>query len=136
MFGSALTYAIYLIGSDSIITRIGSVRFTAYSMTVTSIAIALHFLFTHDLASLKQPSAVYILAIGMALLSTVLPAFLVSEALNRTGAKKTSIIGSVGPVSTLILGATFLSETITLMQLLGTGLVIAEVLWISLHKAV
>jgi hypothetical protein len=43
MFGSALTYAIYLIGSDSIITRIGSVRFTAYSITVTSIAIVLHF---------------------------------------------------------------------------------------------
>lgn len=92
-------------------------------------------IFTHDLASLKQPSAVYVLAIGTALLSTVLPAFLVSEALNRIGAKKTSIIGSAGPVSTLLLGAVFLNETITLMQLLGTGLVIAGVLWISLHKA-
>lgn len=136
VFGSALTYAIYLIGSASIISRIGSVRFTAYSMTVTSIAIVLHFLFTHDMASLKQPSAVYVLAIAMALLSTVLPAFFVSEALNRIGAKKTSIIGSVGPVSTLLLGVIFLNETITAMQLLGTGLVIAGVLWISLHKAV
>lgn len=133
---AALTYAIYLIGSASIITRIGSVRFAAYSMTVTCIAIVLHFLFTHDVASLKQPSAVYVLAIAMALLSTVLPAFFVSEALNRIGAKKTSIIGSVGPVSTLILGAAFLNETITAMQLLGTGLVIAGVLWISLHRAV
>lgn len=136
VFGSALTYAIYLIGSDSIIARIGSVRFTAYSMTVTSVAIVLHFLFTHDLASLRQPSAVYVLAIAMALLSTVLPAFFVAEALNRIGAKKTSIIGSVGPVSTLLLGAIFLNETITTMQLLGTGLVIAGVLWISLHRAV
>ncbi len=136
VFGSALTYAVYLIGSASIIARIGSIRFTAYSMTVTSIAIVLHFLLTHDPASLKQPSAVYGLAIGMALLSTVLPAFLISEALNRIGAKKTSIIGSVGPVSTLILGAVFLNETITALQLLGTGLVIAGVLWISLHKPV
>ncbi len=136
VFGSALTYAIYLIGSTSIITRIGSVRFTAYSMTVTSIAIVLHFLFTHDLASLRQPSAVYMLAIAMALLSTVLPAFFVAEALNRIGAKKTSIIGSVGPVSTLLLGAIFLNETITAMQLVGTALVIAGVLWISLHRAV
>ena len=72
----------------------------------------------------------------MALLSTVLPTFLLAEALRRIGAKMTSIIGSVGPVSTLVLGAVVLGETITAMQLLGTALVITGVLWISLHKAV
>ena len=134
VFGSAFTYAIYLIGSDTLIARIGSIRFTAYSMTVTSIAIVLHFLVTHELAALNQPAAVYWLAIGMALLSTVLPAFLLAEALHRIGAKTTSIIGSVGPVATLIMGALVLGETITTLQLLGTAIVIAGVLWISLHR--
>jgi drug/metabolite transporter (DMT)-like permease len=36
VFGSALSYAIYLVWGGQVITRLGSARFTAYAMTVAS----------------------------------------------------------------------------------------------------
>jgi drug/metabolite transporter (DMT)-like permease len=43
------------------------------------------------------------------------------------GASRTAIVGSVGPVSTIGLGAVFLHEHISLMQILGTALVLGGV---------
>ena len=141
VFGSALTYALYLIGSGETIAKIGAARFTAYSMTVASVAIIIQFGFAHareglQLDAFSLPLPVYVLAMAMALFSTVLPAFLISEGLRRIGAGKTAIIGAVGPVSTLALSALFLDEQISALQLLGTGLVITGVLWVSLRKTV
>lgn len=141
VFGSALTYALYLIGSGATIAKLGAARFTAYSMTVASAAILVQFGITHAgdghvARTLHLPLPVYTLALAMALFSTVMPAFLLAESLRRIGAGKTAIIGSIGPVATLALGALFLDETISALQLAGTGLVVSGVLWISLKKAV
>lgn len=38
VFGSAFAYAIYLVAGTEVIKRVGSIRFTAYAMTVSSIA--------------------------------------------------------------------------------------------------
>lgn len=139
VFGSALTYALYLIGSGATIAKIGAARFTAYSMTIASIAIIIQFGFTHAaqgeyLETLHLPAPVYVLAMAMALFSTVLPAFLIAEGLRRIGASMTAIIGSVGPVVTLLLGVLFLGESASPLQIGGTILVIAGVLWVSLSK--
>ena len=140
VFGSALAYAIYLIGSGKTIAKIGAIRFTAYSMIVASIAVFAQFGLSHPsytlaLSALDFPVAVYYLSFLMALLSTVLPAFLIVEALRRIGASKTAIVGTIGPVSTLIFSALFLGEPISVIQLIGASLVISGVLWISLSKA-
>lgn len=139
VFASALTYALYLIGSGATIAKIGAARFTAYSMTVASAAILVQFGITHAYdghvaSALHLPLPVYTLALAMALFCTVMPAFLLAESLRRIGAGKTAIIGSIGPVATLALGALFLGETISALQLVGTGLVVSGVLWISLRK--
>ena len=52
----------------------------------------------------------------------------------RIGASHASIIASVGPVATIFLGAWFLAEPVTALQLAGAGLVMAGVLAISLQK--
>jgi drug/metabolite transporter (DMT)-like permease len=134
VFGCALSYAIYLIGSGEIVARIGVARFTAYSMIAASIAIFIQFALTRPLAVLDLPVAVYGLSFAMAILSTVMPVFLLTEALHRIGASKTAIIGSIGPVSTLAFGVLFLDEVVSALQILGTTLVISGVLWISLTK--
>jgi len=135
VFGSTLAYALYLIGCDGIITRLGPVRFTAYAMTISCLIVGFHFGLTHPVAELTlQTPEVYKLAIVMAVFSTVLPAFMLSAGIRRIGAGKASIIGSAGPVFTIVLAYFLLGESLSGDQLIGAVLVLAGVLWISVRK--
>lgn len=134
VFGSALAYAVYLVGAGHTIARIGATRFTAYAMTVASAACLLQFAATHGLADLDLPLRVYGLSIAMAVFSTVLPAFLLAAAMRRIGSMHTSMIGSVGPISTIYLAWVFLGERLSLAQMTGSVLVLAGVLMISLTR--
>lgn len=134
VFGSALAYAVYLVGAGHTIARIGATRFTAYVMTVASAACLLQFAATHAVTDLDLPLRVYGLSVAMAVFSTVLPAFLLAAAMRRIGSMHTSMIGSIGPVSTIYLAYVFLGEQLSLVQMTGSILVLAGVLMISLKK--
>jgi drug/metabolite transporter (DMT)-like permease len=71
----------------------------------------------------------------MALFSTVLPVFLVSEGIRRIGASNAAILSSIGPISTIVLGYWLLGESFGAWQLAGTLLVSAGVAYISLAKS-
>jgi drug/metabolite transporter (DMT)-like permease len=131
IFASAFTYAIYLMGSGRLIPKLGSVRFTAYAMIVSSVAVLAHYAVIHGFARWDFPAEVYILGLIMAVFATVLPAFLLSEGIRLIGSGRASIVGSVGPVSTIVLAYMFLNESITMYQLLGTALVLVGVLTVS-----
>ena len=130
-FLSALCYSVYLIYSNPLIARIGSMRFTAYAMTVSSAAVILHFLIANDLDALRLPWQVYAYGAVMAVFCTVLPVFMVSEANRRIGPAQVGILTSVGPVATLLMGFILLAETITFDQLFGMALVLAGVWFLS-----
>jgi drug/metabolite transporter (DMT)-like permease len=136
VFASALAYAVYLVGAGHTIARIGASRFTAYVMTVACVACLLQFVVTHSFAALNLPLRVYGLSIAMAVFSTVLPAFLLAAAMRRIGSMHTSMIGSIGPVSTIFLAYEFFGERLSLEQITGSILVLAGVLMISLKKRV
>lgn len=136
IFASALSYAVYLVGAGHTIARIGATRFTAYVMTVACVACMVQFAVTHPVAALDLSCRVYGLSIAMALFSTILPAFLLAAAMRRIGSVHTSMIGSIGPVSTIILAYAFLGERMSLEQVAGSILVLAGVLMISLKKQV
>ncbi len=132
---SALTFAIYLVGSGQIIPKIGSIRFTALAMSVSAVCVILHYFAGHSAsAMLNFPGEVYWLSLIIALFCTVLPSFLLSEGILRIGSSNASIIGGIGPVSTIVLAYFFLGERITWMQIAGTVFVIAGVLVISLKN--
>ncbi|MHB1245837.1 MAG: DMT family transporter [Sulfuriferula sp.] len=135
VFGSALAYAIYLIGANHTIARIGATRFTAYAMTVASLASMVQFAVTHPLHDLMLSKRVYYLTLAMAVFSTILPAFLISAAMRRIGAGKTALIGAVGPVSTIYLAWVFLGESVSFTQAIGSALVLTGVLVISVGRS-
>ena len=130
-FLSTLCYSLYLIFSNKLITRLGSIRFTAYAMTVSSIAVMIHFLIANSWSTLDLPWQVYAYGVVMALFCTVLPVFMVSEANRRIGPAQVGILTSVGPVATLLLGFILLGEIITPDQLAGVTLVLAGVWFLS-----
>jgi drug/metabolite transporter (DMT)-like permease len=130
---SALCYAGYLLGSGRLVQRVGSLRFACYAGMVSCVGVLAHFFVVSDARLLvSQPAPVYWLGFLMAALSTVLPIVLTSEGVRRIGASQASVIGSLGPVSTIFLGSVFLGEAITAVQLSGAALVVSGVLAMTL----
>jgi drug/metabolite transporter (DMT)-like permease len=134
VFASTLSYAIYLVGAGHAIARIGTLRFTAYASLVASAACVLQFLVMRPLSALELPLRVYELSIAMAIFSTVLPVFLLSFAIKRIGSGSASLIGTVGPVSTIYMAYLFLGESIGVLQIAGSALVLGGVVIISLSS--
>lgn len=134
IFLSALTYASYLVGSGWLIPKFGVVVFTCYAMIVSSVCVVVHYLITDRGDVMNYPYQVYALGGLMAVVSTIIPSFLVSLAIKKLGANNFSIIGSVGPISTIILAYIFLDERLSLLQFVGAAIVIAGVGYISLNK--
>ena len=126
---SALCYAGYLLGSGRLVQRVGSLRFASYAGLVSCVGVLAHFFIASDWRLLfSQPAPVYWLSFLMAAVSTVLPIVMTSEGVRRIGASQASVIGALGPVTTIFLGFIFLDEAITAIQLFGAGLVMAGVL--------
>lgn len=135
VLGSAVSYAIYLLGSGELVKRVGSLRLVAYAMCVASAACILQFFLLRPVLYLVQPQAVYGLSIINAVFCTVLPVFLTMIAVQRIGAASASQAGMIGPVSTLFLGAAILDEPITGIQLGGTALVLCGIYLLTRKKA-
>jgi drug/metabolite transporter (DMT)-like permease len=134
-FASATGYAVYLVAGSQVVQRVGSIRFTAYAMTVASIFCIAQFFLLRPLAALALPPPVYGIAVAMAIFSTVLPVFITSEALRRIGANQVALIGALGPVTTIFFGWLGLDETMTPVQLAGGALVLGGVMLVTLRPA-
>ena len=128
VLGSAVCYAVFLIGSGRNVGRIGSLRFSALAISIASGFVLAQFFILRPASSLfTLPSKIYWLGIALAWFSTGLPIFLTVEAIRRSGASRVSIAGSIGPIITIWLGHIFLGEPVTLMQMAGAVLVLGGV---------
>jgi drug/metabolite transporter (DMT)-like permease len=123
VFGAAVSFAVFTVGSGNLIPRVGAARFTAYSMSVACVLTVTHYLVVHGTGALASAEPLLPIGFTLALVATVLPAFLISAGVRRIGPSRAAVIGSVGPVGTLVLGYLVLHETVSPLQGLGTGLI-------------
>ena len=135
LFSSASCYAVYLVAGSQLVQRIGSMRFTAYTMIVATLPAVAQFFVLEPASALVLPATVWWYAAILATFSTVLPVFLVAEALKRIGANQFALIGAIGPVTTVVAGAVGLDEPLTWVQAAGGLLVISGVLLVSLKRS-
>ena len=131
VFASALSYALYSAGAEVSIRNLGTLRFAALAIIVSTFATQLHFVLSQPFSALQQPAAVYGYSAAMALFSTVLPVLWQSAAVQRIGAARTVLIGTLGPILTIFFGWLLLAEPLSLEQMLGAGLVLAGVMLVS-----
>jgi drug/metabolite transporter (DMT)-like permease len=134
VFGSAMCYAVYLVTGSQLVKRVGSMRFTAYTMMVSTAPAFVQFALLESSGALRLPGAVWLYAILLATVCTVLPVFLVAEALKRIGANQFALIGGLGPVTTVLADFALLEGALTPLQLAGGALVVAGVLLVTLKK--
>lgn len=134
VLGSALCYAVYLLGTGEMVSRVGSLRLVAYAMCVSSAACIAQFFILRPAELLVQPLQVVGLSLVNGVFCTIFPVFMTMAAVGRIGAATASQAGMIGPVSTLFLGYLVLGEPVTAVQLAGTGLVLAGITLLSLKK--
>ncbi len=136
VFGSAVTYAIYLVAGSRLVHKFGAMRFSAYASLIATGFVMAHFFAIRPVQALIVERPVYLLVAVLAVLATVLPLWLMAEGLKRIGANQVSLVGCIGPLATMGFAWMFLGETMTLVQLAGAALVLAGVLIITLKPQV
>lgn len=128
VFVCAITYSIYIAGSGKTIPLIGANKFTGFAMLAATAGIFIHFLLTGNIKTLYTNAGLWGYGLSLAVFSTVIPSFMISNGLKRIGANNVAIISGIGPVSTILQAHYILGEKIFAEQIAGTLLVIAGVL--------
>ncbi len=131
---SAITYASYLVGSGWLIPKFGVMKFTAYAMIVSCVCVFVHYSIVSEVDIFSFSWKVYFLGFFIAVFATVIPSFLVSASIKMISSSNFAIVAGIGPISTIVLAAIFLNETLTLVQLFGALAVIIGILLVSLNK--
>lgn len=134
IFICAFTFAAYIVGSGRLIPLVGAAKFNSYAMCFASMGVLTHFFITTEVSLFNFSSTVYLYSFLMAIISTVIPSYLVVEGIKRIGADNAAIVGSIGPVSTIVMAYFFLDEHIFFFQIVGTLMILMGVLLISRQK--
>jgi len=134
IFLCSITYSIYIAGSGKVIPITGANKFTAYAMLAATAGIFIHFTIKGNIETLETGSILWLYGIMLAVFSTVLPSFMLSQGLKRIGSNNVAIISGIGPVSTIVQAHFILGEKIFAAQIAGTLLVIIGVLLIGWRR--
>jgi len=127
----ALAYAVYLVVGESVLQHVDSLWATAVIMTAAALVylgISIGDGTFIVPTSLRQGFLLF----GIAILATDLPIVTLFVAMQRIGARDTSIISTVEPVCTNILSAMLFGEVVTGRSILGGGLILAGVIVLNL----
>jgi drug/metabolite transporter (DMT)-like permease len=127
VFGSALSYAVYLVVSGQWVQRLGSVRLAGWAGGIASLFCIGHFLAFNPLEAARVAEPVIWLSVLNATACTVAPVLMVMMAIERIGPTMASQAGMVGPMSTIAMGVLFLGEPFTPLLVAGTVLVMVGV---------
>jgi len=128
IFGSALSYAVYLVYSGEEVRRLGSLRLTGLATTVACVLCIAQFALLRPLsaATAVAPEVIW-LSVLNATLCTFAPVLMVMMAIERIGPTLAAQSGMVGPMSTILMGVLILGEPFTPWVAAGTVLVLAGV---------
>jgi drug/metabolite transporter (DMT)-like permease len=127
VFGSAVSYAIYLAYSGQEVKRLGALRLTGLATTVACIICIAQFLVLRPLSAMAvAPQVIWLSALN-ATVCTFAPVLMVMMAIERIGATLTAQTGTIGPVSTILMAVLLLGEPFTAWVAAGTVLVVAGI---------
>ncbi len=135
VFGSALSYAFYLLYSGEYVKRLGSLRLVGLATSVACLLCIAQFLLLRPLSAAAVAPEVIWLSVANAVLCTALPVLLVMMAIERVGSGLAAQAGMVGPLSTVLMGVWLLGEPLTAWVIAGTVLVLFGVFAVSRSAA-
>jgi drug/metabolite transporter (DMT)-like permease len=131
VFGSAVSYAVYLLYSGQLVQRIGSLRLVGWATSVACVCCIAQFVMLRPLSAAAVPTEVLWLGVLNAVACTVAPVLMVMMAIERIGAALAAQTGMIGPMSTIALGVWLLGEPLNAWIGVGTLLVVSGVFIVS-----
>jgi len=127
VFGSTVSYAIYLALSGEEVKRLGALRLTGLATSVACLFCIAQFLVLRPLSAMAVAPEVIWLSVLNATLCTFAPVLMVMMAVERIGATLAAQTGMVGPLSTILMGVLILGEPFTASVAAGTALVLVGI---------
>lgn len=127
VLGSALSFSFYVLHSKKFIMQLGSQVFTCIVMLSSCVFGLLHGWIVLEFSSVFISQEAWFWLVMLVVLSTVIPSFMMVEAIHRLGATQTGIVGMLGPIFTIVLAALLLDEPLTIWLFLGVILMMAGV---------
>ncbi|RZI85956.1 MAG: DMT family transporter [Rubrivivax sp.] len=156
VLGSALSYAVYLMGSGALVGRMGSLRLVGWASSVACVLALFQWAVVaqggqaalgwlpavpHGAATAPLGAQwagiawqVWALSLLNAIACTVLPVWMVMRGVQLLGASVASQVGMVGPLSTIWMAAWVLGEPITGRLMLGTAAILIGIVWLAKAK--
>ena len=134
VFGSAVSYAIYLSYSGEIVKKLGSMRLVGLATTVACLLCIAQFLILRPIGAMVVEPQVIWLSMLNATLCTAVPVLAVMMAIERIGAPLTAQTGMIGPMSTILMGVFILGEPLNAWIIAGTVLVLAGAYMVSRNR--
>jgi drug/metabolite transporter (DMT)-like permease len=132
VFGSAISYAIYLVYSGELVKRLGSMRLVGLATSVACMLCLLQFVLLRplDAATAVAPEVIW-LSVLNATLCTFAPVIMVMMGIERIGAGLAAQTGMIGPMSTIAMGVLILDEPFNGWIIAGTVLVVSGVFLVT-----
>lgn len=128
VFGSAVSYAVYLVYSGREVKRLGALRLTGWATSVACVLCLLQYALLRPVAGvLAVAEPVIWLSVLNAVACTFAPVLMVMMAIERLGPTITAQTGMIGPLSTIAMGVLILGEPLNGWIVAGTVLVLAGV---------
>ena len=127
VFGSAISYAIYLVYSGEMVKRLGSMRLVGLATSVACLLCLAQFALLRPMSAADVAPEVIWLSVLNATACTFAPVIMVMMAIERIGAGLAAQTGMIGPMSTITMGVLILDEPFTGWIVAGTVLVVSGV---------
>jgi drug/metabolite transporter (DMT)-like permease len=134
VFGSAISYAVYLSYSGEEVKRLGALRLTGLATSVACIICIAQFFVLKPLSAMSVAPQVLWLSALNATACTFAPVIMVMMAVEKIGASLTAQTGTIGPLSTILLAVVILGEPFTAWIAAGTVLVLAGI-WLLTRQS-
>ena len=127
---AAVVYATYITVSRTTLEDVSAPTLTAHVLPAAALTFLVIGLATNSL-SVPSTGVGWGAVVGIAVVATAMPIFAFFAGLSRIGAGPASILSAVEPVVTVALGAAFLAEPVSVVVLVGGGLVLVGVVLVT-----
>lgn len=126
---SAVIYTAYILVSASVLERVDALPASAVILSSTGVVYGGAVLARG--AAWPQTGAGWAAVGGLVVVSTVIAALAFLAGLKRVGAVTTSMLSTLEPAGAVVLGALFLGERLSTVQVLGGALILLAVVLLS-----
>jgi drug/metabolite transporter (DMT)-like permease len=127
----AVTSAAYYVAGDRWARAIGSAAFSVYALAAATLCLTARHLYNGQHWQITVTGQTTALFIGLVICATVVPMLAMAEGVRRLGAPRASVVSTVGPPTTILLGAWLLQERLSLAQWLGVALIVGGILFLE-----